>query len=209
MACPHVSGVVALLKAVHPDWSPAAIKSAIVTTASVTDGFGLTVEAEGVPRKIADPFDYGGGQIVPSRAADPGLIYDIDSKDYLDYLNCTLGVSDSCKTTKPLYFLNLPSIAIPELKTSLTVWRTVTNVGEVEAVYRADFRAPPGVDMTVEPPVLEFNAIQKVRSFVVRFVARQRVQGDYRFGSLTWLDGGRHLVRIPIAVRVVIQDLYF
>ncbi|KAG0461754.1 hypothetical protein HPP92_020230 [Vanilla planifolia] len=208
MACPHVSGVVALLKAVHPDWSPAAIKSAIVTTASVTDGFGLAVEADGVPRKIADHFDYGGGQIVPTRAADPGLVYDIDSKDYLDYLNCTRGVSDTCKVTKPLYFLNLPSIAIPELKTSLTVGRTVTNVGEVEAVYRADIRAPPGVDMTVEPPVLEFNAIQKVRSFVVRFVARQRVQGDYRFGSLTWLDGGRHLVRIPIAVRVVIQDLY-
>jgi subtilisin family serine protease len=32
MAAPHVSGIVALLKALYPQWSPAALKSAIITT---------------------------------------------------------------------------------------------------------------------------------------------------------------------------------
>ncbi|KAG6714367.1 hypothetical protein I3843_05G183600 [Carya illinoinensis] len=59
IATPHVSGIVDLLKSLHPDWSTAVIKSAIVTA--------------GEPMKLADTFDYGGGIVNGNRAADPGL----------------------------------------------------------------------------------------------------------------------------------------
>ncbi|KAK8957362.1 Xylem serine proteinase 1 [Platanthera zijinensis] len=211
MACPHVSGIAALLKALHPTWSPAAIKSAITTTASTEDAFGLAIKSEGVPRKIGDPFDYGGGHINPNKAADPGLVYDIDPKEYFEFFNCTIRGTKKCEAdsaVKPLYLLNLPSVSIPALKTSVNVKRTVTNVGAVNAVYRAVVRSPPGIELKVAPSELIFDAANKTQSFSISLRATRRVQGDYSFGSLTWSDGGWHSVTIAIAARVVVQDFY-
>ncbi|OQU83727.1 subtilisin-like protease SBT3.9 isoform X2 [Sorghum bicolor] len=194
MACPHVSAIVALLKSVHPDWSPAMIKSAIVTTASVTDRFGLPIQANSVQRKPADPFDFGGGHIQPDRAMDPGLVYDLKPDDYT---NDDIAIEQ----------LNLPSIAVPDLKNSTTFTRTVTNVGPAKATYRAVVEAPAGVKMSVEPPVIAFQkGGPRNATFKVTFMAKQRVQGGYAFGSLTWLDDGKHSVRIPVAVRTVVRD---
>uniref|UniRef100_A0A0D3F3F1 Subtilisin-like protease n=1 Tax=Oryza barthii TaxID=65489 RepID=A0A0D3F3F1_9ORYZ len=224
MACPHVSAVAALLKSVHPDWSPAMIKSAIVTTgmyschttspvcisymASVTDRFGMPIQAEGAPRKIADPFDFGGGQIDPDKSIDPGLVYDIDPKEYTKFFNCTLGPKDDCESyVGQLYQLNLPSITVPDLKDSVTVWRTVTNVGGEEGTYKASIEAPAGVRMSVEPSIITFTrGGSRSVTFKVTFTVRQRVQAGYTFGSLTWLDGVTHSVRIPVVVRTIIQD---
>ncbi|OEL15928.1 Subtilisin-like protease SBT3.5 [Dichanthelium oligosanthes] len=116
--------------------------------------------------------------------------------------------NDDCETYMgQLYQLNLPSIAVPNLKDSITVWRTVTNVGPVNAAYRVVVEAPAGVDVTVNPSVITFNSSGgKKATFQVTFTARQRVQGGYTFGSLKWLGGGIHSVRIPVAVRTVIND---
>ncbi|CAD6229523.1 unnamed protein product [Miscanthus lutarioriparius] len=208
MATPHVSGIVALLKALHPNWSPAALKSAIMTTASVTDERDMPILAQGLPRKIADPFDYGAGHINPNRAADPGLIYDIDPNDYNKFFGCSFKKSVRCNATMlPGYHLNLPSISIPDLRQPITVSRTVTNVGEADAVYHAAIESPAGVKIDIEPSVLAFNATNKVNTFQVKLSPLWRLQGDYTFGSLTWYSGQK-TVRIPIAVRMTIYDSY-
>jgi subtilisin family serine protease len=37
VACPHVSAIVALLKTIYPHWTPAAFKSAIMTTGKLIE----------------------------------------------------------------------------------------------------------------------------------------------------------------------------
>jgi len=176
--------------------------------ASVTDEHGMPILANGLPRKIADPFDYGGGHINPNRAADPGLIYDIVPNDYNNIIGCIIKRSASCNTTVvPGHLLNLPSISVPDLRYPVTVSRTVTNVGEVDAVYHVATESPAGVKMEVEPAVLVFNAANKVHTFKVKLSPMWMLQGDYMFGSLTWYNDQR-TVRIPVAARITIHDFF-
>ncbi|KAK4364326.1 hypothetical protein RND71_015684 [Anisodus tanguticus] len=103
ISCPHVSGVVGLLKAIHPDWSPAAIRSALMTTASPIHNTGKTLLD--ATREDATPFASGSGHIRPNLAADPGLVYDLGVNDYLNFL-CASGYdSQAIHTFKqgPLY----------------------------------------------------------------------------------------------------------
>ncbi|GJU69503.1 peptidase S8/S53 domain-containing protein [Tanacetum coccineum] len=116
-------GVAALLKSTHPDWSPAAIKSAIMTTASNVSLNGrFIVDERGHP---ADVFTIGSGHVEVSKANDPGLILDIQPDDYILYL-CGLGYTPkqvqiivkktvSCSKTIPEAQLNYPSFLV-ELK---------------------------------------------------------------------------------------------
>lgn len=185
-------------------------------SASTQGEYGLNVVAEGAPNKQANPFDYGGGHVNPNRAMDPGLIYDMELSEYTHFL-CSMGYNNSAISyvtqhhtvchhpVKPQKDLNLPAISIPELKGTLTVSRTVTNVGPVASTYTAKLEPPPGVSVNVKPSILAFNSTIKKLKFKVTLKSRLKAQSGYLFGSLSWEDG-IHSVRIPVAVRTVSTD---
>ncbi|KAH9302818.1 hypothetical protein KI387_014401, partial [Taxus chinensis] len=93
MACPHVTGMAALIKATQPSWTPSAIKSALMTTANVLDKENgiVTVAPQG---RTATPFDFGAGIISPLEATSPGLVYDAKPIDYMNFL-CAIGYDDT------------------------------------------------------------------------------------------------------------------
>ncbi|XP_019057185.1 PREDICTED: subtilisin-like protease SBT3.10 isoform X1 [Tarenaya hassleriana] len=219
MATPVVSGIVALLRGLHPDWSPAAIRSALVTTAWKTDPSGEPIFADGSNRKLADPFDYGGGLVNPEKATDPGLVYDMGTSDYILYM-CSAGYADSsisqligkptsCPNPKPsILDLNLPSITIPNLRDEVTLTRTVTNVGPRDSVYKVVMEPPSGVRVDVNPKTLVFNSETKRVSFTVRVTTAHKVNSGFYFGRLTWTDSVRE-VTIPVSVRTQILQRYY
>ncbi|KAL0396265.1 UNVERIFIED_CONTAM: Subtilisin-like protease SBT3.5 [Sesamum calycinum] len=211
MACPHVTGIVALIKSVHASWSPSAIKSAIMTTATTLNKHRKPITAGPDGRK-ANPFDFGSGFVNPRAVLDPGLVYDATSTDYRAFL-CSLGYSDrslqlitrdnsTCNQAfTTASSLNYPSITVPNLKNSFSVSRTVTNVGRPRSVYKAVVFPPAGINVTVVPKRLVFNRYGQKINFTVTFELTAPSK-DYVFGSLSWRNR-RSWVTTPLVVRAV------
>ncbi|KAH6777466.1 hypothetical protein C2S51_008778 [Perilla frutescens var. frutescens] len=211
MSCPHLSGVAALLKSAHPDWSPAAIKSAIVTTADVVNLENKQIEDERlVP---ADVFATGAGHVNPARANNPGLVYDMEPRDYLPYL-CGLNYTDremgvimqrrvNCSAESMILGgqLNYPSFEFRFSSSNQTFTRTVTNVGQANSNYTVEVVAPRGVDVAVEPRRLDFDELNQKLRYQVTFTRSTDVGNNIPVsqGFIIW-KSAKYSVRSPIAV---------
>ncbi len=206
MSSPHVAGVGALLTQAHPDWSPAMIKSALMTTAHQD-----VMKEDGVTP--ADPFDMGAGHLSPNPAADPGLVYNAGFLDYLGFLcdtfpgvfadpEATCGFLDSIGVPTQAYNLNYPSIGVAELAGFETIRRTVTSVTPGTATYHVSIDAPPGVAVAVSPSSLTLTPGESATYNVTFTTLSGATLGEWAFGSLTW-SHGPHSVRSPIAVKPV------
>lgn len=201
MSTPHVAGIAALLRQAHPDWSPAAIKSALMTTAK---------QDLQLPDSISDanPFDFGAGHIVPNTAINPGLVYDAGEDDY-DAYACGIGspavTTARCDALEAAGFsffardLNQPSISVSRLAAQQTVSRRVTNLGDEAGTYTAQVSAPSGIRVDVLPSNLSLVPGESA-SFDVTLTYESGPLDLWRFGSLTWISDDAE-VRSNIAVK--------
>lgn len=216
MSCPQAAGVAALLKSAHPDWSPAAIRSAMMTTSDAFDNTLKPITDLGDDNHPASPFAFGAGHINPNKALDPGLIYDVNAQDYvnvlcgLKYTNqqiqiITKSASNNC-SNKSLD-LNYPSfVAFFNAKASKSSFksvrefqRTVTNVGEGQSTYVASVTPIKEIKVSVTPEKLVFKNKNEKQSFKLSIEGPQRLKEELVFGYLRWVDSAsKRMVSSPI-----------
>lgn len=156
---------------------------------------------------------YGAGHIDPLRATRPGLVYDADEIDYVNFL-CGLGYStknlrsvtgdqSACSASNSwlVLDLNYPSFAVPTSTLGIvdrTFTRSVTNVGSPSSVYKsAVVNAPAGLEIQVKPSVLSYKSLGEKLSYVVTI--QGRISNSIESASLIWSDGV-HEVRSPIVL---------
>ena len=199
MSAPHLAGIAALLKQKYPNWSSAAIKSALMTS---TTGVKLPNNTTDTDR-----WGYGAGHVNPNGAGATALVYDASPADYGRFL-CGLGLAPpagigSCATLGSIqpYNLNLASITAASVPGSLTLTRRVTNVLPSAGTFIASVSDMTGWNVVVSPPSLTL-APGASGSFSVALTRTSAALNTWTFGKLAWSDGV-NTVTSPLSARGV------
>ncbi|GAA4379835.1 hypothetical protein GCM10023146_39510 [Nocardioides caricicola] len=193
MASPHIAGLAAFIHRLKPYWTPAMVKSAMMTTS-----YDLKDEEP-------SPFAQGAGQVDPRKFLDPGLVFDARGADYLNFLS---GQGVTTATGAPLTpnpidasDLNLPSIGIGDLVGNQTVTRRVTNVSGKGETYTISSTGLDGVTVTATPASITVPA-GATRSFEVTLASADDVAyGEFTSGKLLLTGSRGHKVQLPVSVK--------
>ncbi|QDO90097.1 S8 family serine peptidase [Ornithinimicrobium ciconiae] len=198
MSAPHIAGLAALMKQEFPGWSPAAIKSAMMTTARDVDDNGDPIERLGVE---ATPLNYGAGEVQPAPSYNPGLVYDAGWDEWTAYA-CSIGQLGAPCPETPVdpSDLNYPSISIGDLAGQQTVTRTVTDVTGEGGTWDITVDEPAGI--SVDAPASITVEAGGTASFEVAFTVTSAEPEAWNFGQLR-LSNGDITVESPIALRAL------
>jgi subtilisin family serine protease len=197
MSSPHAAGAAALLRALHPDWTPAEVQSALMSTAFMTPAKkGTTVHAvlkeDGVTP--ADPFDMGAGRIDLSQAARAGLILNETEPDYTN--------ADPASGGDPST-LNLASMADSNCNGVCSWTRIVESTLSSSMSWTASTQAPAGMALRVTPSKFTVNS-GGAKTLVVVADVSGLASGQWYFAQVTLTPKNSAIpkVHFPVAVFV-------
>ena len=178
MAAPHVAGAAALLKAMYPDWTPAQIKSALMTTADQ-----VVTDLDGSP---ADVMTQGSGRINVTMAGDPGLTFDMPS---LSIGKLAMGSSTSVAVmaTDVTAGTELATLKPPEME------QYTLSVQEI-------FSATGSVTVTVAPSTMTILQGETAVFTVALEASMAAPEGDL-WGNIV-ISGTKHMAHLPYWVRI-------
>ena len=186
MASPHVAGALALLKALHPDWTPAQAQSALMLTANTAvrqdDNLDGTTEQ-------ATPFEMGAGMVQVHEAAKAGLLLDVTKDQYL--------AEDPNLGGDPTQ-LNIPSLVQADCLLSCSWTRTVTATKSGSWQSSAEM-IQGAMDISVSPASFSLAAGESQELVITaRFNAQS--QTGWQFASLVLTEGQQKL-KMPVSVK--------
>ncbi|WP_269455108.1 S8 family serine peptidase [Microbulbifer elongatus] len=114
MASPHVAGAMALIRQVHPDWTPAEVQSALQMTAAETVREKISLWSDDT--RPAHTYRAGAGRIDVAAAVNAGLVMDETAANF-EYANPNNGGD--------VKQLNLPQLVNNHCRTNCSWIRTV------------------------------------------------------------------------------------
>jgi hypothetical protein len=188
MSSPHAAGASALVKAAHPDWTPAMIKSALMTSA-----------AQGVVKEdgttAATPFDDGSGSVRVNRAVNPTVVLNETTANFVASASDPLHRID----------LNLASVNAPTMTGTITTKRTLTNVSGDNLKLGVSVQSPAGATISVSESATG-GATRSVdikkgqsKNVWITISGPTLANGQY-FGRITLSAGkGNNDITIPVA----------
>jgi subtilisin family serine protease len=181
MSSPHIAGSGALLKALHPTWTPGQIKSALMTTA-------LTKVVKEDGSTPANAFDDGSGRVNLNVAGDPGLTFDVTGADYVAHQN-------------DLWATNYPSAYVPVFGGAATLTRVAHSVLPSSSKWKLKATTPSDVKIKLVPDKITVAANGNA-SFDIQIDARDVPVGQVRFSTVTLKQdgGGNRELHIPVTI---------
>lgn len=183
MSSPHIAGSGALIKALHPTWTPGQIKSALMTSAKAN---GLVKEDGVTP---FTPFDAGTGRVDLRKAWDPGLTFDETGANYLALQN-------------QLWNANYPSLYVPTMPGLVTVHRTAKEVSGYDSSYSVKIEYPAGQtrDFKVIAPKSFWVPANGTIDIEISVDARDVPLGQVRHATVVMREVNGCIVRFPVTI---------